>query len=364
MTVKAERSPRAEVLVDLIQRHGWTRGAELGVEAGKTFLYLLRNVPTLSLVGVDKWRGSAKGRDRAHLFNLLRHEVAKRKGRAQLIREFTVDAARLVPPRSLDFVFIDADHSEDAVRADIRNWAPCVRPGGWITGHDYDLPGVAAALATEAPTARRYSKGSQVWGVPVDELRNVSRDRGGWARVLGGAECVWDDVSALSQLLGRPWPGITIAANDIGCVWPEPIDHWVTLHCNRMKGWEQVRKDNELPGGYTTWGGSPNTVKKQGMDCYVDGWRTGSSGLLAVGVALDGLGCTKVVLCGVPLTVSPHFKESVVHTPGEDWRSAEGHWNGWLRERKRFESRVRSMSGRTRHKLLGPPTMEWFNDEG
>ena len=48
----------------------------------------------------------------------------------------------------VDVVYIDADHSEVAVRADIAAWRERVRPGGWICGHDYcgGWPGVKAAV--------------------------------------------------------------------------------------------------------------------------------------------------------------------------------------------------------------------------
>jgi hypothetical protein len=38
---------------------------------------------------------------------------------------------------SLDFVFIDGDHSYEGVRQDITNWLPKVRRGGTLAGHDY-----------------------------------------------------------------------------------------------------------------------------------------------------------------------------------------------------------------------------------
>ena len=37
----------------------------------------------------------------------------------------------------VDFVYIDADHSEASVTADLEAWAPLVRPGGILAGHDY-----------------------------------------------------------------------------------------------------------------------------------------------------------------------------------------------------------------------------------
>lgn len=45
--------------------------------------------------------------------------------------------------RSIDFLFIDGDHSYNGVKADFENYAPLVRPGGLIVFHDvYGLPEV------------------------------------------------------------------------------------------------------------------------------------------------------------------------------------------------------------------------------
>lgn len=169
MKVRAKDTPRSQVLVDLIQRHRWSCGAELGVEAGYTHLSLLEACPVLRLVGVDTWAGKCKKGNRDALYGQLGTAVRRFGGRSLLVRARTVEAPKFFRPAAFDFVFIDADHSEDAVRADIRAWAPLIKPNGWLTGHDYDLPGVAAALEAELPTARRYSKGSQVWGAPVLE---------------------------------------------------------------------------------------------------------------------------------------------------------------------------------------------------
>lgn len=38
---------------------------------------------------------------------------------------------------SLDLVFIDGDHSYDAVRTDIRTWLPKLKSNGVLCGHDY-----------------------------------------------------------------------------------------------------------------------------------------------------------------------------------------------------------------------------------
>lgn len=51
--------------------------------------------------------------------------------------------------RKVELVYIDADHSYEAVRADLAAWVTFVRQGGWIAGHDYDnpeFPGVKRAV--------------------------------------------------------------------------------------------------------------------------------------------------------------------------------------------------------------------------
>jgi predicted O-methyltransferase YrrM len=62
-------------------------------------------------------------------------------------RAASVQAATAYPDELLDFVFIDAAHSFEAVTADLAGWWPKLRPGGLIAGHDYThSPGVRAAV--------------------------------------------------------------------------------------------------------------------------------------------------------------------------------------------------------------------------
>ena len=46
-------------------------------------------------------------------------------------------ASSYLPDKTLDFVFIDGDHTFNNVMLDILLWTPKVRKGGIISGHDY-----------------------------------------------------------------------------------------------------------------------------------------------------------------------------------------------------------------------------------
>jgi hypothetical protein len=142
-------------------------GAEVGVFHGRLSRILLSRRPKLTLYMVDCWapvpEGSGIGRNpfpnKPHKTGVFTQEYwdkvykrvqrSRQRGgwgnRGKVMRCDSVEGARRAP-NNLDFVFIDADHTEEAVRADIEAWLPKVRPGGLLAGHDYDRWGVTAAV--------------------------------------------------------------------------------------------------------------------------------------------------------------------------------------------------------------------------
>jgi hypothetical protein len=54
-----------------------------------------------------------------------------------VIKGCSWDMAANFDDNSLDFVYIDADHSYIAVKKDIAAWAPKMKKGGILAGHDY-----------------------------------------------------------------------------------------------------------------------------------------------------------------------------------------------------------------------------------
>jgi SAM-dependent methyltransferase len=55
----------------------------------------------------------------------------------EFIRKFSMDAVKDFEDNSLDFVYIDGNHSFEYAIADIAEWERKVKPGGIVAGHDY-----------------------------------------------------------------------------------------------------------------------------------------------------------------------------------------------------------------------------------
>jgi len=66
----------------------------------------------------------------------------------RVIKSESVEAAKLFRNESIKFLFLDADHSYEAVKKDIDAWLPKIKIGGIFSGHDYtkDYEGVIPAV--------------------------------------------------------------------------------------------------------------------------------------------------------------------------------------------------------------------------
>ena len=134
-------------------------GVELGVLRGPTFKYLIENCPNLTLTGVDvftpDWLWKARKIETTEDLRKIKavkwyeglvEYTEQFGGRANLIRDFTTSASNQFEDNSIDFVFIDADHSYDGVKEDIKMWEPKVKKGGLVSGHDINMLDVRMAV--------------------------------------------------------------------------------------------------------------------------------------------------------------------------------------------------------------------------
>lgn len=117
-----DESPSGSVLV------------EVGVYLGRSIVYLANKVresgKQIKIVGVDNFKYSS----RAQLeYNLQACGV---DDLVRLVESDSDIAAGQFADKSLAFVFIDADHSYEAVKKDVMAWRGKVEPGGILAGHD------------------------------------------------------------------------------------------------------------------------------------------------------------------------------------------------------------------------------------
>ncbi len=163
---EGRRSAHWVLLEAWVKWHKWTAGAEIGLQRGWTICHLLKTCPKLSMIGVDPWvevpdTGEPGWQSYDYIdLEYWAEKVKQRAGafgeRARILRMPSLDAAKLVEDGSLDFVFIDGDHTARGCEEDIRAWAPKVKNTGWLVGHDWDRPEVAKVLDRLLPGCARH----------------------------------------------------------------------------------------------------------------------------------------------------------------------------------------------------------------
>jgi hypothetical protein len=126
---------------------------EVGVWTGNLSATILEFADPAMLYLVDPWAAQPReqyddpmNKDQDH-WDGVHAGVASRfagESRVKIIRDFSVAAASRFPDHFFDWVYIDANHAYEAVYADLRAWAPKVKPGGLLCGHDYIEPELVA----------------------------------------------------------------------------------------------------------------------------------------------------------------------------------------------------------------------------
>jgi hypothetical protein len=142
--VPVSRKQLPALMVEL----GFTRGAEIGVWRGAYSAMFCEASPSMHMLCVDPWQSYQAWLDTKNAMPVEQAaafiEDAYQQAKARLsglnctiIRDFSAVAATIIPDRSLDFAYIDANHVYDAVIEDLTVWSKKVKSGGLVMGHDY-----------------------------------------------------------------------------------------------------------------------------------------------------------------------------------------------------------------------------------
>lgn len=168
------KSPHGMALCALLDTYltAWSRGAEIGVRQGNTSDVLLKYNKHLDLVLVDPYLpyhdvGTDFTQEKQdEEFKRAVENLCVYGPRARWCHKLSVEAAVDYPTEYFDFVFIDAEHTYDACKADIQAWWPKVRLGGLLCGHDYSMADVNKAVNEMFPgSVKALPYPFEVWWV-------------------------------------------------------------------------------------------------------------------------------------------------------------------------------------------------------
>lgn len=170
------------------------------------------------------------------------------------------------------------------------------------------------------------------------------------AIVLGGAPSVWSDLEK-AQAMTAGLDTAIVATNHAGVLFEGDLDAWATLHPELFAGWRAERAENGRNTDYRAFAHRKHGGLT-GAEVHPLGW-SGSSGLYAAQVAVQALGASGVILCGVQML----REAGHIVMPGE-WTLVDKYKPAWLAA-KEAGLPVRSMGGWTAE-LFGEPDADWI----
>jgi hypothetical protein len=178
-------------LAQLLPELDFKIGVEVGVAAGEYSLALMQANPQMTLYGVDPYTPYRGYKDYVRLgtYTSLKeqaHKLLDGFPNYHFIEEFSTEAVLDFEDNSLDFVYLDGNHSYPYIDDDIAAWYPKIRKGGVLAGHDYArIKGKGNEDSTNwavIPALHKYAQEHDlqiyVWGLEakIDGLkRDVSR---------------------------------------------------------------------------------------------------------------------------------------------------------------------------------------------
>lgn len=145
------------------------QGVEVGVYMAGYSFELLKNSKLQTLYSVDPWIKFSEedhydGMNISNDYQNFRYLITIMRllefsTRAVILRMTSESSAQLFKDNSLDFVYIDANHSYEACKQDVDLWWPKVKRGGILSGHDYlDAPMFGVKRAIDEFAERKKQK--------------------------------------------------------------------------------------------------------------------------------------------------------------------------------------------------------------
>ena len=117
---------------------------EVGVWKGDLSRQIIQK-PISKLYLVDPWKSINDVEGRLHnteqknldkIYRIVRRRFSFDK-KIEIIRKFSTEAMLDIQDDSVDWIYIDGNHSYEFVKEDLNGWWPKLRSGGFLCGDDY-----------------------------------------------------------------------------------------------------------------------------------------------------------------------------------------------------------------------------------
>lgn len=104
-----------------------------------------------NVIAIDPWKNNVgditNNYDMEQAYEEYKNRISG-FGNIKTIREFSYNIANKIDNSTIDIVYIDGLHTEEAVKKDMELFMSKIKKGGFISGHDYcsKFPGVIKAV--------------------------------------------------------------------------------------------------------------------------------------------------------------------------------------------------------------------------
>jgi hypothetical protein len=120
------------------------KAIEIGVKEGKNAVEIVNVVNELYLVDpylpYKDIQSIVTQKDQDIYKKEMLDRIAPYKDKVKFYQTTSEEASKMFDNEYFDYVYIDGDHSYEAVKKDLELWYPRVKKGGILAGHDFNKP--------------------------------------------------------------------------------------------------------------------------------------------------------------------------------------------------------------------------------
>lgn len=145
LSLKKNNCYRDNFFPMLINKLDYKIIAEIGVDKGEFSKHLLDKSNIDKIYCIDSWmddfgseyRPKEYAYDGGSRMQVALQHLKAYSSKTVFLKNNSLDAAKNIQDSSLDFCYIDGDHSLEGIYTDVYTWIHKVKVGGILAGHDY-----------------------------------------------------------------------------------------------------------------------------------------------------------------------------------------------------------------------------------